>query len=91
MKLNALLLVLGFSILAAGCSDSDAQQAKQRFVAVCNQDSTLTSDEMCACAFDKLAEEYSIEELERINAMQTPPQSFLDHLGRSVDACLSSR
>lgn len=84
MKLKAILAMAAMSAVLVGCSDGDAK-VKEQFISGCTQGGA--TKEVCSCAFDKLTEKYTIEELKKIDAQSTPPAGFIEAVMDSAKAC----
>lgn len=69
----------------AGCSDAN-KEVRGQFLAGCVQGGVSKS--ICSCAFEKLEEKYTPDELKKLSRpMATPTESFMRDVMQSAVAC----
>ncbi|WP_421711074.1 hypothetical protein [Alcanivorax sp.] len=80
--ISTALLVL--TLISAGCSDDPMGKVKAEFLAGCTQNAPT---EMCRCAFNKLAQQYSTEELEGFSQGQGNVRRFYTSVAKAGVEC----
>lgn len=81
---DKILLTLFALFFMSGCSDEN-KEVRGDFLAGCVQSGASKS--ICSCAFEKLEEKYTPQELSRLNSpMATPSEEFMkDVLVSAID------
>ncbi|MBV6823109.1 hypothetical protein KUF73_09230 [Pseudomonas sp. PD9R] len=85
-KVHPRILFTFFTVLfLAGCSDPN-KEARGQFLAGCVQSGVSKS--ICSCAFEKLEEKYTPDQMKKLNdPMVAPPESFMRDVMNSGAAC----
>ncbi|EKF74029.1 MULTISPECIES: hypothetical protein [Alcanivorax] len=78
------IALLVFSLLSSGCSDDPMNKVKGEFLAGCTQSAPT---EMCRCAFNKLAQQYSIEELQGFSQGRGNVRRFYTSVAKAGVEC----
>lgn len=72
------------ALLFAGCSDDPINKVKGEFLSGCMQSAPK---EMCLCAFNKLAQKYSLKELEGFSQGQGNIRQFYSSVAKAGVEC----
>jgi len=72
------------ALLSAGCSDDPMKKVRGEFLAGCTQSAPT---EMCRCAFNKLTQQYSIEELEGFSRGRGNVRRFYTSVAKAGVEC----
>jgi len=85
-RISALLPLafLSSATLLPACSDSPPNQARDEFMLGCTQNAP---EDMCTCAYDKLAQQYSPQELEGFSKGKGDINRFYTSVAETAMAC----
>jgi len=78
------LAFLSSVTLLPACSDSQPNQARDEFMLGCTQNAP---EDMCACAYDKLAQQYSPQELAGFSKGKGDINRFYTSVAEAAMAC----
>lgn len=78
------LALLAPLALITACSDENSK-IRGEFITGCMNGGS--SKAVCSCTFEKLETKYSPTELQGINRLAAPPESFLREAFQSAQAC----
>lgn len=78
---TALLVLI---LASAGCSDDPMKKVRGEFLSGCTQNAPT---DMCHCAFNKLSQQYSVEELEGFSQGRGDINRFYTSIAKAGVEC----
>lgn len=90
MEINIMLIrtvIVGMTLVMAGCSKDPYEKAKDEYISGCG--SSGVPEELCECAFDKLTDVYSKEDIVySFNSGRMLPD-IMQNTDQALQACMA--